>query len=73
LVVVLSGMGRDGADAIGPLMRAGASFIGQRADTCAVPSMPDSAFAAADKQGRRLAPDEIPVALRWIVEGKLPA
>ncbi len=72
IAVVLSGMGRDGADAIGPLTRAGAALVCQRSDTCAVASMPDSAFAAAERSGRRLAPDEIAVAIRWILEGRLP-
>jgi two-component system chemotaxis response regulator CheB len=72
MAVVLSGMGRDGADAIGALVRAGASLICQRADTCPVASMPDSSFAAAERRGRRLSPEEIPVAVRWILEGRLP-
>ncbi len=47
--VVLSGLGRDGAEAVGPLVQAGGRVLAQAPDTCAAPSMPRAALAASDR------------------------
>jgi two-component system, chemotaxis family, protein-glutamate methylesterase/glutaminase len=68
IAVVLSGMGRDGADAIGRLAAAGGTIVVQRPDTCPVPSMPESALAASHGRGRALAPDAIAPAILRVDE-----
>jgi two-component system chemotaxis response regulator CheB len=71
LAVVLSGMGRDGALGLGPLIERGASCIVQRADTCPVSAMPRAAEEAARKVAKHAAialhPSEIGAAiLSWL-------
>ncbi len=61
--VVLSGMGRDGADAIAAFVDGGGTLFAQRPDACPVPSMPESALAAAAGRGRALLPEEIAPAI----------
>ncbi len=61
--IVLSGMGRDGADAIPAFVAAGGTVIVQRPDTCAVPGMPEAALAAAPR-AHRLSPTEIGMLVR---------
>jgi two-component system chemotaxis response regulator CheB len=61
--IVLSGMGRDGADALPDFVAAGGTLIVQRPDTCAVPGMPAAALAAAPR-AHRLSPAEIGMLVR---------
>jgi two-component system chemotaxis response regulator CheB len=74
LAVVLSGMGRDGARGLGPLLASGASCIVQRADTCAVFAMPRAAQEAAQKAAKNAAlalhPNEIGAAIQSWLGGK---
>src|SRR5690606_18117675 len=57
-LIVLSGMGRDGAVAVPAFVAAGGTLVVQRPDTCAVAGMPESAMAVAPRC-HRLAPSEI--------------
>jgi two-component system chemotaxis response regulator CheB len=70
IVVVLSGMGDDGAAAIPALMRRGARCIVQRRDTCPVPSMPDAAMLAAGGRARSVAPRQLGAAIRSLLAGE---
>jgi two-component system chemotaxis response regulator CheB len=73
IVVVLSGMGDDGAAAIPALMRRGARCIVQRHDTCPVPSMPDAALLAAGARALSLAPGQIGSRIRSLLGGQARA
>ncbi len=68
VAVVLSGMGRDGADALPTFVASGGTVLAQRVDTCAVGSMPKAALAASKGRGRGLAPDEIAPEVRRLEE-----
>lgn len=48
--VILTGMGRDGAEGLGRMRQAGASTLGQDADSCVVYGMPRAAFEAGAVQ-----------------------
>ncbi len=67
VAVVLSGMGRDGATGLEPLVAAGARCIVQRPDTCPVPAMPNAAIEVSKGRAWPLAPSEIGLAIRgWL-------
>lgn len=70
--VVLTGMGRDGAEGLRVMRERGASTIGQDEATSAVYGMPQAAFAAGAVE-RQLPLPEIGAAVRRLVEtGELP-
>ena len=70
IAVVLSGMGKDGAGGLAPLVKAGASCFVQRFDTCAVPAMPMAAQEAAGGKAMALAPADLGPALRALRAGR---
>jgi two-component system chemotaxis response regulator CheB len=70
--VMLTGMGRDGAEGLRVMRERGASTIGQDEATSAVYGMPQAAFAAGAVE-RQLPLPEIGAAIRTLVEtGELP-
>ncbi len=70
--VIMTGMGRDGANGLGELARAGAPTIGQDAESCYVYGMPK---AAADAGAVRhvAALSEIPGLMARLLEGRVAA
>lgn len=69
IAVIMTGMGRDGADGLGELMRAGAVTIGQDADSCFVYGMPK--VAAESGYVRHVASaSEIPGLLARLLAGQ---
>jgi two-component system chemotaxis response regulator CheB len=62
IAVLLTGMGRDGADGMASLKAAGALTIVQKPETCAVDSMPRAAIEGGSAK-LILAPGDIPGAL----------
>jgi two-component system, chemotaxis family, protein-glutamate methylesterase/glutaminase len=67
--VVLTGMGRDGADAMRVLRHQGAVTIAQSAETCVVNGMPQEAVRAGGAE-YVLPPEKISAMLRDLAEGK---
>jgi two-component system, chemotaxis family, protein-glutamate methylesterase/glutaminase len=70
VAVVLSGMGRDGAEGLEGLVAAGARCIVQRPDTCPVPGMPSAAIEVSRGTAWLLAPHEIGLAVRGWLSGR---
>jgi two-component system chemotaxis response regulator CheB len=70
IAVVLSGMGRDGAAGIAPLVAAGATCFVQRPDTCPVPAMPLAAQEAARGRAIPLPAHDIGLAIRGLLAGR---
>jgi two-component system chemotaxis response regulator CheB len=70
VAVVLSGMGKDGAAGIAPLVQKGATCIVQRFDTCPVPAMPMAAYEASRNSAWQLPPADIGLAIRGLISGR---
>jgi two-component system chemotaxis response regulator CheB len=66
VAVLLTGMGRDGAEGLSQLHRAGAQTIVQDPTTCAVSSMPERALEAG-VPALVLTPDQI---AKWLAKGR---
>jgi len=67
IAVVLSGMGRDGADGVAEIMKRGGACVVQAPADCAVPSMPEAALAVSPRV-RAVPLRDLGAAVRRLIE-----